>query len=159
MRKLLYTLPIAVLFGVGTAGAQFGSDSEGEQRNRPENVKPETPLSNTQGSERPGASQSGTPLPMGSDTEAEQRNRPESQNSSEDRQGGWQERSAAQNSAPIVRAQEVASAKDNQKVQLRGKILSQQNRNQYLLSDGTGNVLVEINNRLLKGQKLAVGSE
>jgi uncharacterized protein (TIGR00156 family) len=127
MQKLLYTLPIALALGVGTAAAQYGSDSEGEQRNRPEKVRPENPTSNSQGStESPGSKQ---------------------------------DRSAAENAAPVTTAQGVASAQNKQKVQLRGKIVSQQGRNQYMFSDNSGNVVVDIPNKLLNGQKLAAGTE
>jgi uncharacterized protein (TIGR00156 family) len=53
----------------------------------------------------------------------------------------------------------VASAQNKQKVQLRGKIVSQQGRNQYMFSDNSGNVVVDIPNKLLNGQKLAAGTE
>lgn len=65
----------------------------------------------------------------------------------------------AQDGRPILNAQDVPSAKNNQSAALRGEIVSQQAKNQYLLSDGTGNVLVEISDALLKGNRLAPGTE
>jgi uncharacterized protein (TIGR00156 family) len=130
MQKLLYTLPIALVLGVGTAGAQYSSDSEGGQRNRPENVKPENPTSNTHP-----AAEASNPL---------------------QRQDS---RAAAKNAAPVTTAQGVSSAQNKQRVQLRGKIVSQQGRNQYMFSDNSGNVVVDIPNKLLNGQKLAAGTE
>jgi uncharacterized protein (TIGR00156 family) len=118
MQKLLYTLPIALVLGVGTAGAQFASDTEGD---RPEQVSPEAPTSNTR--------------------------------------SGTQDRASAKSAAPVTTAQGVSSAQNKQKVQLRGKIVSQQGRNQYVFSDMSGNVVVDIPNRLLNGQKLAAGTE
>ena len=104
MQKYLYTLPIALLFAVGTASAQTSKDTE-----RP--------------MQSPGKS------------------------------------SSAKDAAPITTAQGVAAAKDDQKVQLRGKITGQQGKDEYLLSDKTGNVAVEIPNRLLNGKKLTAGTE
>jgi uncharacterized protein (TIGR00156 family) len=104
MHKLWYTLPIALLFAAGTAGAQMGKEQK--------------PMQSPQG------------------------------------------KSAATDSAPITTAQGVASAKDDQKVQLRGKITGQQGKNEYLFSDRTGNVVVEIGSKALKeGQKLVTGTE
>ena len=65
----------------------------------------------------------------------------------------------AQDGRPIMNAQDVAGAKNSQSVALRGEIVSQQAKNQYLLTDGTGNVLVEIRDDLLKGNRLAPGTE
>jgi uncharacterized protein (TIGR00156 family) len=65
----------------------------------------------------------------------------------------------ARDGAPILNARDVPAAKSDQNVSLRGEIVSQQARNQYLLTDGTGNVLVEINDELLKGNRLAPGTE
>ena len=68
-------------------------------------------------------------------------------------------KSSSAKDAPITTAQGVAAAKDDQKVQLRGKITGQQGKDEYLLSDKTGNVAVEIPNRLLNGKKLTAGTE
>jgi uncharacterized protein (TIGR00156 family) len=65
----------------------------------------------------------------------------------------------AQGDRPIMNAQDVPSAKNSQSVALRGEIVSQQAKNQYLLTDGTGNVLVEISDDLLRGNRLAPGTE
>lgn len=65
------------------------------------------------------------------------------------------------NSAPITSAQAVASAKDDQPVKLRGQIVSQKSRNEYVFSDGTGNVDVEIGARAFKGdnKQLKAGTQ
>jgi uncharacterized protein (TIGR00156 family) len=65
----------------------------------------------------------------------------------------------AQSVMPITDAASVAAAKDDQSVTLRGQIVKQETRNQYLFSDGTGNVLVEIKDDLIKGNHLPVGTE
>lgn len=65
----------------------------------------------------------------------------------------------AQSAAPITEAKGVAAAKDDQAVKLRGKIVKQETGNQYLFSDGTGNVLVEIGDKLLNGNKLMAGTQ
>ena len=65
----------------------------------------------------------------------------------------------ARGDKPIMNAQDVPAAQNSQSVALRGEIVSQQARNQYLLTDGTGNVLVEISDDLLKGNRLAPGTE
>ena len=116
-------LPLALVLGAGTAGAQFGSDTEREQRSGPENVSPDRPVSGADGPD-----------------------------------DGGQDR-AARNSAPVTSARNVASAQDHQQVKLRGKIVSQQGRNQYVLADGTGSVVIEADSRTLNGRKLAAGTE
>lgn len=65
----------------------------------------------------------------------------------------------AQDARPITDAIGVGTAQNDQSVSLRGEIVKQEARNQYLLSDGTGNVLVEIRDGLLKGNRLAPGTE
>ena len=66
----------------------------------------------------------------------------------------------AQNSASsITQVESVATAKNNDHVTLRGAISGQKAHDQYVLSDGTGNVIVEINGNLLDGQRLANGTE
>ena len=65
----------------------------------------------------------------------------------------------AQSVMPITDVESVAAARDEQNVTLRGEIVKQETRTQYLLSDGTGNVLVEINDDLLRGNHLAAGTE
>ena len=120
-RRSWYFLPLAAVLGIGTAGAQFGSDTEREQRGGPENVLPENPVS-------------------GADAAAGQDG-------------------AARNSAPVTSARNVASAQEQQQVKLRGKIVSQPGRNQYVLADGTGSVVIEADSRTLNGRKLAAGTE
>jgi uncharacterized protein (TIGR00156 family) len=72
-----------------------------------------------------------------------------------------QSRPSAKDAAPITTAQGVATAKDDQKVQLRGKIVSKQKGNEYMFQDSSGNVLVEIGSRAVKGsnKQLAAGTE
>ena len=65
----------------------------------------------------------------------------------------------AQSVMPLTDAERVATAKDEQNVMLRGQIVKQETRTQYLFADGTGNVLVEIKDELLRGNHLAVGTE
>ena len=122
MKKSLYILPIALLFGVSTAGAQMGKDTEKEQRNRPETQKPQDPSSR---SSSPSSS------------------------------------SSAKNAAAITTASGVKSAQDDQKVQLRGKIVSKQKGNEYMFQDSSGQVLVEIGSKAVKGdnKQLAAGTE
>lgn len=62
-------------------------------------------------------------------------------------------------SPPIRSAINVASAKDEQPVQLRGKIVSRQSRNHYLFADDTGNALVKISRRVRNGSPLLPGME
>jgi uncharacterized protein (TIGR00156 family) len=66
---------------------------------------------------------------------------------------------SAQSAMPITEAKGVAAAKDDQAVKLRGKIVKQESGNQYVFSDGTGNVLVEIGDKLLNGNKLMAGTQ
>ena len=66
---------------------------------------------------------------------------------------------STQSAAPITEARDVAAAKDEQAVKLRGKIVKQERGNQYVFSDGTGNVLVEIGDKLLNGNKLMAGTQ
>lgn len=122
MKKSLYILPMALLFGVGTAGAQIGKDTEKEQRNRPETQRPQDP--------------------MGSSSQK-------------------QSKSSAKNGPEITTASAVASAKDDQKVRLKGKIVGKQNGNEYMFRDSSGQVLVEIGSRAVKGsnKQLAAGTE
>jgi uncharacterized protein (TIGR00156 family) len=62
-------------------------------------------------------------------------------------------------SAPITSAQGVASAKDEQPVKLRGKIVSEKSKNQYVFTDGTGNVDVDIPGKVLNGSRLSAGTQ
>jgi uncharacterized protein (TIGR00156 family) len=78
---------------------------------------------------------------------------------------GSQDRSVMQsqkgqaNSAPVTSANGVAAAKDDQPVKLRGRIVSQQGKNQYVFADDTGNAVVEIGNKVLNGQSLIAGTD
>lgn len=72
-----------------------------------------------------------------------------------------QKRSSARDQAPLTSAQSVAGAKDDQPVKLRGQLVSKKGRNEYVFSDGTGNVDVEIGARAFKGDndKLKAGTQ
>jgi uncharacterized protein (TIGR00156 family) len=110
-----------LLFGVGTASAQIGKDTESEQRNRPETQKPQEPMGGSQ----------------------------------------KQSKSSAKNGPEITTASAVASAKDDQKVRLKGKIVGKQGGNEYMFRDDSGQVLVEIGSRAVKGsnKQLTAGTE
>ena len=109
MKKSLYILPIALLFGAVSASAQTQKPSD------------------------PSSSQPGTRSQSGS----------------------------AKDAPMITSASAVKTAKDDQKVQLRGKIVSKQSGNDYMVADSTGQVLVEIGSRAVKGdnKQLAAGTE
>jgi uncharacterized protein (TIGR00156 family) len=164
MRKSLYVLPAVLLFGVSTTWAQLGKDTESEQRNRPETQKPQDPSGSQPGAQQ---SQSGarSPAPMGSDTEKEQRQRPEStvgkEGGSGEGQSTRQSKSAGKNAPAVTTASAVAAAQNDQPVRLRGKIVSKQKGNEYMFQDNTGNVLVEIGSKAVKGsnKQLAAGTE
>jgi uncharacterized protein (TIGR00156 family) len=66
---------------------------------------------------------------------------------------------APKNSAPITSAQGVASAKADQPVKLRGTIVSEKSKNQYIFTDGTGNVDVDIPSKVLNGSRLSAGTQ
>ena len=59
----------------------------------------------------------------------------------------------------ITSAADVASAKDDQPVRLRGKIVSRQSRNHYLITDGSGDAVVKITRRQRSGNALVPGTE
>ena len=75
------------------------------------------------------------------------------------RPGSDRPASSATSVMPVTDARSVIAAKDDQAVKLRGKIVKQESGNDYLFTDSTGNVLVEISDKLLKGNKLAAGTE
>jgi uncharacterized protein (TIGR00156 family) len=60
-------------------------------------------------------------------------------------------------SVPITSAEAVASAKDDQPVRLRGKIVSWQSRNHYVFADDSGNTVVKISRRVRDGGPLLPG--
>jgi|SRR5688572_1446449 uncharacterized protein (TIGR00156 family) len=60
-------------------------------------------------------------------------------------------------SVPITSAEAVASARDDQPVHLRGKIVSRQSRNHYVFADDSGNTLVKISRRVRNGGPLLPG--
>lgn len=80
---------------------------------------------------------------------------PQSQDSSASK------RASPKHSAPITSAQGVAAAKDDQPVKLSGQIVSQKSRNEYVFSDSTGSVDVEIGARAFKGdnKQLKAGTQ
>ena len=61
--------------------------------------------------------------------------------------------------APITSAKSVAAAKGDQIVKLRGEIVSKQRGSDYVFSDGTANVVVKIDESLLKGNELSAGTQ
>lgn len=69
------------------------------------------------------------------------------------------QKESAKNAAPITSAQSVATARNNQPVKLSGEIVSQKSRNQYVFSDGTGRVEVDIPSKALNGAKLSAGTK
>jgi uncharacterized protein (TIGR00156 family) len=73
-------------------------------------------------------------------------------------QSGMKSQKDQASSAPVTSANAVAAAKDDQPAKLRGKIVSQQGKNQYVFADDTGNAVVEIGNKVLNGQSLTAGT-
>jgi uncharacterized protein (TIGR00156 family) len=67
--------------------------------------------------------------------------------------------SAGGDNALITSAAAVASAKDDQPVQLRGKIVSRQSRNHYVVADESGDAVVKITRRQRNGNSLIPGTE
>jgi uncharacterized protein (TIGR00156 family) len=59
----------------------------------------------------------------------------------------------------ITSAAGVASGKEDQPVQLRGRIVSRQGRNHFVFADESGNTLVKITRRMRNGQPLLPGME
>jgi len=72
-----------------------------------------------------------------------------------------QSKSSAKNGPEITTASAVAAGKDDQKVRLKGTIVGKQGGNEYMFRDDSGNVLVEIGSRALKGsnKQLVAGTE
>lgn len=97
-----------------------------------------------------------SPAPLGSGTEWERRNAPQV---SSDDQVNARNASPQESSAAITQAQGVATAQDDQHVLLRGKIVSQEGDNEFMFSDDSGDVLVEIDDEVLNGQRISAGSE
>lgn len=60
--------------------------------------------------------------------------------------------------APVTSAQSVASAKGDQIVKLRGEIVQKRSGNEYVFSDGTGTVIVQIGEKLLNGKTIPSGT-
>ena len=61
--------------------------------------------------------------------------------------------------ALITSAADVALAKDDQPVRLRGKIVSRKSRNHYLFTDTSGDAVVKITRRQRSGNALVPGTE
>jgi uncharacterized protein (TIGR00156 family) len=59
----------------------------------------------------------------------------------------------------LTNAQQVSSSEDDRAVLLRGQILRQTSGDHYILHDGTRDVLVEIKDRVRKGQHLVPGTQ
>jgi uncharacterized protein (TIGR00156 family) len=58
----------------------------------------------------------------------------------------------------LTSAQQVSSSEDDRAVLLRGQIVRQTSGDHYLVHDGTRDVLVEINDRVRRGQHLVPGT-
>jgi uncharacterized protein (TIGR00156 family) len=59
----------------------------------------------------------------------------------------------------LTNAQQVSGSEDDRAVLLRGKILRQTSGDHYIVHDGTRDVLVEINDRVRRGQHLVPGTQ
>jgi uncharacterized protein (TIGR00156 family) len=59
----------------------------------------------------------------------------------------------------LTSAQQVSSSEDDRAVLLRGQIIRQTSGDHYLVHDGTRDVLVEIKDRVRKGQHLVPGTQ
>jgi uncharacterized protein (TIGR00156 family) len=59
---------------------------------------------------------------------------------------------------PVTSASGIAAAKEGQPVKLRGKIVSKKGRNDYVFADDTGNAVVQIDSKILKGNSLPAGT-
>jgi uncharacterized protein (TIGR00156 family) len=59
----------------------------------------------------------------------------------------------------LTSAQQVSSSEDDRAVLLRGQIIRQTSRDHYLVHDGTRDVLVEIGERVRRGQHLVPGTQ
>src|SRR5687768_5402720 len=59
----------------------------------------------------------------------------------------------------LTSAQQVSSSEDDRAVLLRGQIIRQTGRDHYLVHDGTRDVLVEIGERVRRGQHLVPGTQ
>ena len=60
--------------------------------------------------------------------------------------------------APVTSAKSVESAEGDQIVKLRGEIVQKRGGNEYVFSDGTGIVVVQISEKLLKGKTIPSGT-
>jgi uncharacterized protein (TIGR00156 family) len=59
---------------------------------------------------------------------------------------------------PLTSVESTADAKDDRLVKLRGEIVRQVGAEEYVFTDGTGEILVRINDNLVQGRKLSAGT-
>jgi uncharacterized protein (TIGR00156 family) len=76
---------------------------------------------------------------------------------------GSQDRSVMQKEekgAPAVTsASGIAAAREDQPVKLRGRIVSKKGANDYVFADDTGNAVVAIDSKVLKGKPIPAGTD
>jgi len=67
----------------------------------------------------------------------------------------------AQTATPVVVPIQsvLARGKDDQRVVVRGQVLKKLDDEKYIIGDGTGNIRVEIDDDLVKGEALAIGPQ
>jgi uncharacterized protein (TIGR00156 family) len=59
---------------------------------------------------------------------------------------------------PLTSVESTADAKDDRLVKLRGEIVRPVGAEEYVFTDGTGEILVRINDSLVQGRKLTAGT-
>jgi uncharacterized protein (TIGR00156 family) len=59
---------------------------------------------------------------------------------------------------PLTSVESTADAKDDRLVKFRGEIVRQVGANEYVFTDGTGEILVHIDGNLVQGRKLTAGT-
>jgi uncharacterized protein (TIGR00156 family) len=59
----------------------------------------------------------------------------------------------------VTSASDVAAAKEDQPVKLRGRIVSKKRANDYVFADDTGNAVVKIDSKVLKGKPIPEGTD
>jgi uncharacterized protein (TIGR00156 family) len=60
---------------------------------------------------------------------------------------------------PLTSVESTADAKDDRLVKLRGEIVRQVGAGEYLFRDGTGEIVVHIDDGLVQGRKLPAGTK
>lgn len=60
---------------------------------------------------------------------------------------------------PLTSVESTADAKDDRLVKLRGEIVRQVGTEEYLFTDGTGEILVRIDGSLVQGRRLPAGTK